>query len=498
MTDFMELRSPLVFKIATEDWEFDLIHQLNYKTFVEEIPQHQPSGSQRLVDKFHKENDYLICLSGRKLAGMLALRARRPFSLDQKLPNLDSYLPPGRNLCEIRLLAVDKKFRTGQLFQGLMALTWQYYAEHGHDLGVISGTTRQRKLYQHLGFIPFGPLVGQEGAQFQPMYLSIESFEAGARDFFSTRSPGNFRRATVNFLPGPVAVSRQVRRAFEEAPESHRSDGFLAQLRAAKQHLCALAGATGVEIMMGSGTMANDVVAAQLSLEEKRGLVVASGEFGERLVDHARRFRLAFDVLQFARGAALDLDAIRRKLAARSPGWLWCVHCETSTGILHDLAALKELCAARSVKLCVDAISSIGTVPVDLSGVWLASCASGKGLRSFPGLGMVFYNHAVREEPARLPRYLDLGLYARHQGVAFTHSSNHVQAINAAVQRVDWPKRFADLQATSEWLRPELRRLGLELVAPDAAASPAVMTLALPPRSIPRSSVCSCRRRASC
>ena len=39
----MESSTPLVFKIATEDWEFDLIHQLNYKTFVEEIPQHQPS-----------------------------------------------------------------------------------------------------------------------------------------------------------------------------------------------------------------------------------------------------------------------------------------------------------------------------------------------------------------------------------------------------------------------------------------------------------------------
>ena len=49
----MESHKPLVFKVAAEDWEFDLIHQLNYKTFVEEIPQHQPSASRRLVDKFH-------------------------------------------------------------------------------------------------------------------------------------------------------------------------------------------------------------------------------------------------------------------------------------------------------------------------------------------------------------------------------------------------------------------------------------------------------------
>src|SRR3954470_16018751 len=107
----METRAPLIFKIANEDWEFDLIHQLNYKTFVEEIPQHAPSPTQRLVDKFHSENTYLICLSGRKLAGMLAARSKRPFSLDSKLENIDSFLPAGRKTCEIRLLAVEKKFR---------------------------------------------------------------------------------------------------------------------------------------------------------------------------------------------------------------------------------------------------------------------------------------------------------------------------------------------------------------------------------------------------
>ncbi|HXD01650.1 MAG TPA: GNAT family N-acyltransferase, partial [Verrucomicrobiae bacterium] len=78
----METHTPLVFKTASEDWEFDLIHQLNYKTFVEEIPQHSPSPTRRRVDPFHAENTYLICLSGRRLAGMLALRGKRPFSLD--------------------------------------------------------------------------------------------------------------------------------------------------------------------------------------------------------------------------------------------------------------------------------------------------------------------------------------------------------------------------------------------------------------------------------
>ena len=476
----MEPASPLVFKLATEDWEFDLIHQLNHRTFVEEIPQHPGSPTKRLVDKFHAENNYVICLSGRRLAGMLALRANRPFSLDQKVENLDSYLPPGRALCEIRLLSVDKKFRTGQVFQGLMALVWQFFVDNGHDMGVISGTTRQTKLYHHLGFIPFGPLVGAEGAQFQPMYLSIESFEAGVREFLGSRAR-SFQRPMVNFLPGPVAVSRQTRRAFEQIPESHRSDAFLADFQAAKRTLCELTGARFAEILLGSGTLANDAVAAQLSLLQKPGIVLANGEFGARLGDHARRFGLGFDLVQYPWGMSFDLAAIERKLSRRPrPGWLWFTHCETSTGMLNDLEALKKLCAKKEVKLCVDAISSIGTIPVDLNGVYLATCASGKGLRSFPGLGMVFYNDELAPASKPLPRYLDLELYARCQGVAFTHSSNLVHALQAAIKRVEWAARFSELADISKWLRPRLREMGFQLITPDEEASPAVYTLALP------------------
>ena len=155
--------------------------------------------------------------------------------------------------------------------------------------------------------------------------------------------------------------------------------------------------------------------------------------------------------------------------------------CETSTGILNDVDWLKELCARRGVKLCLDCISAIGTAPVDLQGVSLASCVSGKGLGAFPGLSMVFYHDAVAPRPDKLPRYLDLGYYAAQNGIPFTHCSNLVAALQAALKRYDSQQPFAEIVELSEWLRPKLRELGLRILAPDAQASPAVMTLALPP-----------------
>jgi hypothetical protein len=264
----MKTESPsapsLKFKIASEPWEFDAIHHLNYKTFVEEIPQHDRNAEERLVDKFHAENTYAICLSGERLAGMVAGRTSRPFSLDSKLPNLDSHLPAGRRVLEVRLLSVEKDFRNGLVFSRLVGLLAQHFREQGYDLAIISGTVRQLKLYKHLGFTPFGPVVGSADAQFQPMFLTLETFLQMAKLLSPPSAEVN--RILASFLPGPVDVHEEVRKAFEKGPVSHRSDMFMAEFQMTKRMLCELTQAQHVEIMVGSGSLANDAVCAQISL----------------------------------------------------------------------------------------------------------------------------------------------------------------------------------------------------------------------------------------
>ena len=174
------------FRIASQDWEFEQIHRLNYQTFVEEIPQHQRNPGRKLIDKFHSENTYMICLQDDRLLGMVAARGQRPFSLDQKLADLDSYLPPCRSVCEVRLLAVQPAYRSGRIFQGLMTLLAQHCQRNGYDLAIISGATNQRKLYQHLGFVPFGPPVGTPEAPYQPMYRTLETVEEDFAGRFRT------------------------------------------------------------------------------------------------------------------------------------------------------------------------------------------------------------------------------------------------------------------------------------------------------------------------
>lgn len=472
--------SSLKFKIASEDWEFEAIHRLNYKTFVEEIPQHEHNPEQRLVDKFHAENTYAICLQGDRLVGMVTGRGARPFSLDKKVPDLDSHLPAGHKVLEVRLLSVEKDFRNGFVFSKLVGLLAQHFKDMGFDLAIISGTTRQQRLYKHLGFVPFGPLVGSGEAQFQPMYLTLEKFLQMAKAL--TPPSDTVEKILACYLPGPVDVHEEVRKAFERGPVSHRSDGFMADFRATRRMLCDLTKARNVEILLGSGSLANDAICAQLSLLKQPGLILSNGEFGDRLLDHATRQGLEFEVYQIGWGDPLDYAEIRRRLDANPKlRWVWTPHCETSTGILNDLDTLKQITRERGLKLCLDCISSIGTVPVDLSEVYLASCVSGKALASFPGLSMVFYNHDLAPAPKSLPRYLDLGYYAAQSGMPFTQSSNLVYALQTALTRIDWTEKYAEIAEVGAWLRNRLREVGLQVLAPEGHAAPAVVTIALPP-----------------
>ncbi len=163
-----------VVRLATSA-DDDAIHALNYRTFVEDIPQHAPNAERRLVDRFHRDNVYAVYERHGRVVGMVSGRTQRPFSLDEKLGGVDAYLPSGRTPVEIRLLAVESAYRASRVFAQLVGHITRHFLGLGYNLGIMSGTTRQLRLYRHLGFQPFGPLIGTELAPYQPMYIAAET-----------------------------------------------------------------------------------------------------------------------------------------------------------------------------------------------------------------------------------------------------------------------------------------------------------------------------------
>lgn len=282
----------------------------------------------------------------------------------------------------------------------------------------------------------------------------------------------------ANFTTGPVAVRSEVRAAFAAPPISHRAPAFLELLRSARDSLRALVNAPRATLMVGSGTLANDAVAAQIRDIPGAGLILSNGEFGERLLDHATRWRLEYTVARQPWGEAFDWSDVRRHAQRARPAWIWAVLAETSTGVLNPLPELLALSAEADADLCLDAVSAVGLMPVDLAGVRFATAVSGKGLAAYPGLAAVFHDGRLASSHT-VPRYLDLAAYEAADGVPFTHSSNLVAALDRSLSLTRWPGKFERVFAHTQALRAALRERGLPPLARDADAAPGIVTLPL-------------------
>lgn len=418
-------------KIARSEEEFQAIAQLNYETFVEEIPQHEADGSGVRVDPFHAQNTYLIVLADTLLVGMIALRSERPFSLDLKIGEVEQYLPNSRKICEIRLMAVRKQHRNGRVFFLMARALSDYCYAEGFDAAVISGTTRQLKLYGQLGFKAIADPVGTGDAVFVPM--------ATTRGQYAESVAARLQTGRKLFLPGPVKLTGPLAAPFTEDPVSHRSSTFQAVLEETKEKLKEMTGSCP-HFLFGSGTLANEAMLAQISRLQSRGLVLVNGEFGRRLKDQASKWKLDFEVEEQEWGSAFSLASIQKRLQQQSFGWLLMVHGETSTGMLNDIGSFAAICDQLQVKLCVDAVSSFGAVPLSFENIWLATAVSGKAIGTSSGLAIVFASYSVTPD-AELPAYLDLGHYSNK--VPFTLSFSLLKSFKIALDA--YPERFGKL-----------------------------------------------------
>jgi len=283
----------------------------------------------------------------------------------------------------------------------------------------------------------------------------------------------------LNFTTGPVTVRAEVHAAFSAPPRSHRAPAFLELMESTRAASCALVNAPHVTLMLGSGTLANDAVAAQIRDLPGAGLILTNGEFGDRLLDHATRWRLDYTVARRPWGEGFDWSEVRRDARRARPAWIWAVLTETSTGVVNPLAELLALSRDVEADLCLDAVSAVGLMPVDLAGVRFATAVSGKGLAAYPGLAAVFHDGRLAHSHA-VPRYLDLAGYEGAAGVPFTHSSNLVAALERSIVLTNWERKFERVRRQSQALHAALRARALPPLARDAHAAPGMVTLPLP------------------
>ena len=293
------------------------------------------------------------------------------------------------------------------------------------------------------------------------------------------------------FTPGPTPVPPRVLAALAEPVLHHRGPDFREVYARCLGRLAEIA-RTEREVLLytASGTGLMESAVANLLSPGDRTLVVSAGYFGERWVELGRAYGADVDVLAYEWGEAPAPSDLEQRLDGHKVVLL--THSETSTGVVADVQALAAAAKDAGAIVAVDAISSLGAVPLETDAWGLDVVVSGsqKALMTPPGLAVVTVSEEAWSRRGSSPRfYFDWQRTRdaqRKLDAAFTPATSLVVALDAALSLL----LEAGLEAAFERhvrlgraCRAGIKAMGLEVFSPDDDSA-AVVTAVRAPEGI--------------
>ncbi len=295
--------------------------------------------------------------------------------------------------------------------------------------------------------------------------------------------------------PGPTPVPPEVLAAGAQPVLHHRGPDFreltlrcLGRLR----EVCRTE--NDVLVFTASGTGAFESAVVNLLSPGEGVVVVTAGEFGERWVKLAQAYGADARPLRYAWGETPRPEDLRGALAESGAKTVVLVHSETSTGVVADVEALAAVVREAGALSVVDAVSSLGAVPLetDAWGLDVVVAGSQKALMTPPGLSLVTVSAQAWERAREnaTPRfYFD---WERHRSALetgstpFTPAVSLVVALDAALGLLlaeGLDNAFARHAALGRACREGAKAMGLELFSPDEERS-AIVTAILTPEGV--------------
>jgi alanine-glyoxylate transaminase / serine-glyoxylate transaminase / serine-pyruvate transaminase len=173
----------------------------------------------------------------------------------------------------------------------------------------------------------------------------------------------------------------------------------------------------------GTGSAGMEAAVANLLEPGEEIVICINGYFGERMHEMAVRIGAKPVRVECEWGGPVDLDRTRKAWRESNARVLFAVHAETSTGVLQQLAPLREIVDERGGLLMVDTVTSIGAHPIGVDRNRIDACYAGtqKALSCPPGLAPVtFSDRAVEKIRSRKTKvsswYLDTNLLTAYWG----------------------------------------------------------------------------------
>jgi len=260
-----------------------------------------------------------------------------------------------------------------------------------------------------------------------------------------------------------------------------------------------------VILFPGSGRIALESGVASVLEPGDKALAIVPGLFGEWMVEILARAGVKTTVLRVAEGQPLDLAKVEEALTASDYKAVTMVHHETSTGAAYPLEELGQLVQSAGALFLVDAVSSVGGMPLETD-AWhidISMSTSHKAIGSLVGIGFAsvsprawFAMESRKQKSSSysydLLRWKEMWIPIERGGSLvfgwrrppITLPTHSIYALETACEQVlseGLSRRIERHRIAAKALREGVSALGCQLFAHPEVASNTVTSVTVPP-----------------
>ncbi|HZJ85315.1 MAG TPA: alanine--glyoxylate aminotransferase family protein [Syntrophomonadaceae bacterium] len=297
-------------------------------------------------------------------------------------------------------------------------------------------------------------------------------------------------------LPGPTPIPDRVLRAMNKPMINHRGPEFkdiiLEVIEGAKEIYKTK---HNLLVYPSSGTGALEAAIVNFLSPGDKVLAISIGVFGQRFAKIARGFGAQVEEIKVEWGKALDPQMLKDRIAKDHKAEIKAIlitHNETSTGVFNEVDLLKGVLGDHPALIIVDAVSSLAALDVRMDewGLDVVISGSQKAFMVPPGLGLIAFNERALKahEESKMPKFywdINLGMQYLEKGqTPFTPAISIFYGLQESVRMMleEGVENIIDRHLRyREMVRLSIKEMGLDLLASDHNASPAVTSVKAPP-----------------
>jgi alanine-glyoxylate transaminase/serine-glyoxylate transaminase/serine-pyruvate transaminase len=299
--------------------------------------------------------------------------------------------------------------------------------------------------------------------------------------------------------PGPSDVHPRVLAALGAPTIGHLDPEFIRmmdELKSLLQYAFQTRNALTIPVS-GPGSAGMETCFVNLVESGDKVVVCRNGVFGGRMYENVVRTRGIPVVVDDPWGQPVDPHQVEDTLKAHPDARLLAfVHAETSTGACSDVRTLVEIAHRHQCLTIVDAVTSLGGVPLQVDDWGIDAIYSGtqKCLSCVPGLAPVSFNAAAvarirqRQQPVQ-SWFMDLNLVMGYWGSGAKRAYHHTAPVNSLyalheallmLQEEGLENAWARHRHNHQALRAGLETMGIRFVVAEPYRLPQLNAVSIP------------------